>query len=146
MINPFDRIDWNPDGPRIRTFALGVGAGLPAAGVLLLLALRWKHGAWLPATPLSVAIAGLLSGAVSLLVPPAGRLLYRGTYAISGTIGFLVGNALLALVYFVILTGTAFLLRLTGRNRMPMKGDADAKSYWKDAGEPPEEKRYFRQF
>ena len=59
-------------------------------------------------------------------------------------IGFVLSHVLLAVIYYLVLTPIALVLRLTGRDVIGKKLDPDAKSYWHErSGERPA-KSYFK--
>ena len=88
------------------------------------------------------ALAGLLAAAA-----PAGlRPLYIALSVVSLPIGWVVSHAVLALVYYGILTPIGLVMRLCGRDPLCRKFDPQARSYWVDRPAPRDVKRYFRQF
>jgi len=88
------------------------------------------------------AFAGLLAAAA-----PAGlRPLYIAMSAVSLPVGWLVSHAVLALVYYGILTPIGLVLRLIRRDPLCRNFDPQARSYWIDRPASRDVKRYFRQF
>ncbi len=146
MINPFKEVDWNPDLAQRRSFARSLIIGFPCVAVVVLLA-GWATGqGW--NVPRSVLIGGIgvAAGTLFLLVPAIVRPFYLTWHFLACCIGLVVGNLLLALVYFTVVSGTGLILRASGRRAFRKSVDRTAETYWRDADPTPEPQRYFRQY
>jgi hypothetical protein len=82
---------------------------------------------------------------VFLILPGIARPFYVVWYAVACTIGLVVSNLLLALVYYVVVTGTGLARRILGRHFLDVRLDRSRKTYWRDAGPAPAPRRYYRQ-
>ncbi len=134
-------INWNPSRRDLRWFA-----GLLIVFCAVLAGLWWRrtHGTTGPAI---LIVIGTLLGSVGLANPGAIRWLYVGWMAAVWPIGWVVSHALLAAIFWGVITPIGLMLRLTGRDPMRKSFDRTASSYW--IARPPETsepQRYFRQF
>ena len=89
------------------------------------------------------------AGAVTALyyaVPPLRRALYLSWMYMAFPIGWVVSHAILAVVYYVLFTLTALIMRLVGRDPMQRRLEPDRASYWAEHRPDPDRTRYFRQF
>jgi Saxitoxin biosynthesis operon protein SxtJ len=117
------------------------------------------------ALPVAVALAGLLVGrhvgptarvgvwaggaAVVLLyaaVPAVRRPVFVGISRLTAPIGWAVSHLVLVLVFAVVVTPVALLLRLLGRDPLSRRPDPRVSTYWVERRIDPDPRRYFRQF
>ena len=97
--------------------------------------------------------AGIILWGLAVIIPVLGwifpalmRIVFLGLSYAAFPIGFVVSHVILALVYYLILTPVAILMRLFGYDPMERRLDPEASSYWCQREAPPEAKQYFRQF
>lgn len=146
MVNPFREINWHPGLPERRQFAASLMIGLPC------LALTWFLGrglfahSWSPAPPLWIGGAGFAAGFVLWLFPAVALPFYLGCYFLSCCIGIVLGNFLLILFYYTFVTGTGLLLRLLRSTPVSKGFNKSAASYWQEAEQISDLKRYYGQF
>jgi len=57
-----------------------------------------------------------------------------------------VGNILLAVVFYILITVVGLAMRATGRCSISKTMDKQAASYWKDAKPASDPQSYYRQF
>ena len=112
------------------------------AGAMSILSFTRGHAA--AATWMFAALAVIL-GLLGILKPRALRPLFVAAICIAFPIGWLVSHALLAIVFFGLVTPAAFIFRLIGRDRLRLKS-WDAGSLWLPRTGSSESRRYFRQF
>lgn len=106
--------------------------------------LRWRFGA--PGAATAVwASAGAVTAAFVLL-PPLRRPIYLAWCGLTWPIGWAVSHLVLAIVFYVVLTATGLILRLTGRDPMQKRFDLQARTYWIEHRSGDDRARYFRQF
>jgi hypothetical protein len=146
MINPFTEVNWRPDTAAKRKFAVSLIVGFPIIALIFLLIGRWHSGAWNVTLPLWIAVLGAGTGAVLWLLPFIARPFYVVWYGLACCIGFVLGNVLMSLFFFTVVTVTGLLLRLTGRDPLRKGFDKAAKTYWRDVPPVKDPKRYYRQF
>lgn len=91
----------------------------------------------------SVGAAGLLLGAVA---PTALKPLSVGLSIATWPIGWVISLVALALVYFLVLSPIAAIMRLRRMDPMARRFDRNTPSYWIDRRRKPDPQRYFRQF
>jgi hypothetical protein len=144
MFNPFQDVNWRPDRAELRTFGRVLAMGFVGIGLALSLAVRWKSGQWAQ-WPLWLAGIGAIIGGVCWAAPALARPIYVGWNAIGGVIGFCISNALLIVVFYLVITPIGLAMRLLGRDPLERKWDRQAATYWKDAEKPGDARSYFRQ-
>jgi hypothetical protein len=64
------------------------------------------------------------------IFPKALKHAYFGWMAMAFTLGLVVSTLLLTLFFFVVITPTALIARLAGKDFLSQKLDRQAKSYW----------------
>ncbi len=130
----------NPSRRELMTFGAIFALFFAAVGALL----RWKFGA--PAAAAAVwSAAGLITVAF-ILLPPTRRPLYLGMAGLGWPIGWVVSHVAMAFIYYVVFMLTGLALRVTGRDPMRRRLDAQAQSYWVEHRAGGDRARYFRQF
>lgn len=144
-------INWQPDRRALRTF--GVLAFLICAGLgTATLATHVLFGFELSAgaarrTAIITWILGAAAGTLAAAGPDRLRPVYVLLMVITFPIGVVVSYALLALLFFFVITPIGLIFRLAGRDALGRKRDAHASSYWvrrRPAADDME--RYFRQY
>ena len=146
MINPFKEINWHPGLAERRKFAKSLVIGFPCVAVLLLLAGWVKSGVWNLRLPLLIGGAGAAAGLLLLVLPGIAKPFYLVWYFVACCIGLVVGNVLLAVVFYVFITGIAWVKRAFGKSTFRKTVDKQAKSYWLDAPPSDDPQQYYRQF
>jgi hypothetical protein len=104
------------------------------AGVVVLTgvgAVLWRRGAI--SFTFFAAVTIVLSAALVLgwLRPRWIRPLYRGAMTASFYVGQIMGRVLLTIVFVVVLTPLALMLRLFGKDLLRLKRDTSAQTYWR---------------
>jgi len=146
MLNPFKEVNWNPDTTARRTFAKSLVVGFPCLAMGFLLAGGLVGKGWNLSFALKLGGIGAAAGALFYAVPAIARPFYVVWYALACCVGLVVGNVVLALVFYVLVTGIGLLKRLGGRPPIRKVPDRQAATYWIDAPPAPEANRYYRQF
>lgn len=133
-------IDRHPSRIHLRTFGILLALFVACLGAIA----YWQFAARL------VGIGFWGGGALLVLAycvfPAVRRPLYLAWMYGAFPIGWIVSHLLLASVFYVVLTGTALLLRLTGWDPMRRKFDRQATTYWTERPAIQKMDRYFRQF
>lgn len=146
MVNPFKEVNWNPDTAARRTFAKSLVIGFPCLALFFFI-VGWLRGkGWDVPFALKLGGYGSAAGVLFHLVPAIARPFYVVWYALACSIGLVVGNLVLGLVFYVLVTGIGLVKRLGGRQPICKAPDAQAKTYWIDAPPAPEARRYYSQF
>ncbi len=146
MLNPFKEVSWSPDTAARRTFAKSLVIGFPCLAVVLLLAGYLSGKGWNFGPPLKLGGIGAAAGVLFYVMPASAKPFYVVWYALACCIGLIVGNVLLALIFYVLVAGIGLIKRLGGQQPIRKTPDRLAKTYWIDAPPAPEAKRYYRQF
>jgi len=146
MMNPFKEVNWKPDVAERRKFARSLVIGFPCIAVVLIVAGWSKTGAWKIQPPLMIGGVGLAIGLVLFALPGIARPFYVVWYGLACAIGLVVGNILLAVVFYILITGVGIAMRLVGRRSISKRLDKQATTYWKDAKPVTDPQRYYRQF
>ena len=120
-------------------------------GVLLpgLFALSSASAGWVEPSGVAWSLWAIgTAGAVLIwIVPVAGRQLYVGWMLAAVPIGWTISHAILAIVYYVVVTPIGLLMRLVGRDPMQRRLDRSGSgTYWIERPPQGESSRYFRQF
>jgi hypothetical protein len=127
-----------------RRFAITLLVGLPLAGCVWLVLLRFTTDRWVWAVLHGFVVAGLLLGVSALLAPGWSRRFYIGWHTVTRLIELALTWVLLALVFWLVITPVGLVRR--GRHpafRRPLSG---TKSCWQDVAAVKDPARYYRQF
>ena len=89
---------------------------------------------------------GLAIATVYYAVPAIRRTIYFAWMTVFYPLGWLVSHAMLAIVYYLVLTPIGLLARLFGHDPLCRSYDRDAKSYWTTHPQETDTNRYFSQF
>lgn len=145
MMNPFKEVHWNPDVAERRKFARSLIIGFPCVAVVLFLVGWMKTGAWKIRPPLFIGGIGLVIGLVLLVLPAIARPFYVVWYGLACAIGLVMGNILLAVVFYILITAVGLAMRAAGKTSV-RKMDRQATTHWKDAKPVADPQNYYRQF
>lgn len=146
MLNPFADINWKPGLAEKRSFAKSLVIGFPVLAAVFLVAGRVSTGSWHLAFPLWLGGIGAATGAVLWVLPAIALPFYLVWYLFACSMGFVIGNTLMSLFYFVVVTPIGILMRSLGKISLRKTADPNARSYWHDEPRQIDPKRYFRQF
>jgi hypothetical protein len=146
MINPFKEVNWTPDRQEKRRFARSLVVGFPALALVWLLIGKLSTGSWGVQPALWVGGVGAAVGALLWMIPAAARPFYLAWYAIACSIGLVISNVLLVTFYLTVVTLFGWGRRAFGRQTVQKQSDRNAVSYWRNADQIADPKRYYRQF
>jgi len=96
-----------------------------------------RAGIWLVGGALALAYAA---------VPAVRRPLFVAISRLTWPIGWAVSHAVLVVVFALVVTPVALMLRLLGRDPLERRADPRAATYWVTRASSPHPRRYFRQF
>ena len=88
---------------------------------------------------------GAVLAAIYSAVRSLRRPMYTAWMSLVTPFGLFVSSVLLGVVYFVVLSPTALVLRAVRRDPLARRFDADAPSYWRDEPAAADPSSYFRQ-
>jgi hypothetical protein len=134
----FRDIDLNPPLPRLRRFGWW-GAGALAIATALL----WATNVTASAAALAIALVLLT---VSTIWPAALRPLYLVLTVAAFPVGWTVSTILVLVLYFIVLTPTAWIARLFRRSPHEHAFDPHALTYWVPRSGEREAASYLDQF
>jgi hypothetical protein len=129
----------NPTAKVLRQFA---GAWLIVFA--LLAAKQYRQGHHNAA--LALAAVAVVAGIPGLIKPGLVRWLFVTLMVLAFPIGWTVSQLMLLLMYYIILTPVALLLRIRGRDPLLRKPQRDRESYWLAKETPRDVRSYFRQY
>lgn len=136
------KIDFNPPAHQLRQFAWISLLAFPAIGWLVLhkaFGTSTTPAWWLTGIGVGVFVLGLVSTA-------AVRPVFVGMMVLSAPIGYVVSTLVLGLVYYGLFTPVALFFKLTGRDKLRLKLDPNAKSYWVERNTDIPLSRYLRMY
>jgi hypothetical protein len=107
-------------------------AWMSALGLALLSSLLcWRRVLPAPACGLALCLLAALAGAAALQ-----PRWFRGYYRFSAKLGFglsqMAGRAILALLFFIVVTPLGLVLRMLGKDPLRLRRPAGAESYWSE--------------
>ena len=120
------------------------GLTMAALGGLVTVWMWWKN---IDLWPWLLAVSIVLAGA-GLLVPSVLRPLYRVWMTIALILGWIMTRVLLTVVFYLVLTPTALIARLTGKKFLDLRPDPSRDSYWiaREKSDQDRREQYERQF
>ncbi|MFX0145267.1 MAG: SxtJ family membrane protein [Candidatus Hodarchaeota archaeon] len=116
-------INSNSGEKELRTFAFTLSCALGFLGGLVL----WRKGEmgsllW---------VIGMVILSMGLLKPRLLGPIHKGWMGMSFLIGFFMTHLILALMYYLVFTPVALVMRILGKDPLRPNYDRNAKSYWK---------------
>ena len=134
-------INWHPTNRELRQFA---GIWFPVFWLLVGLMVGFRTGWWGIVLPAWIAVA--VVSVFGLIQPRLVRPVFIGWMVAAWPIGWVVSHLLLAAVYYLLITPLGLVMRLAGRDKLQMRLDQRAATYWTPRPPAPPAGRYFRQF
>ena len=136
MIN----IEWNPDKKKLREFGIVTAIGF---GIITLIILFFTD---MDSVLLKVGVIGSILGIITIIIPSGLWWFYYCWMGFAFLMGNIVGRVLLAIIYYVVCTILALIMKVFGRDRLALK-KKNADSYWIKCEEiAPDKEKYERQF
>ena len=145
MMNPFTEVNWKPGLVEKRKFAKSLVIGFPSLALIFFLANLLARHPFNPFFPWLGGI-GFALGVALWLLPAVALPFYLVWYFIASCMGFVTGNLLLSLFYFLIVTPIGLFLKCTGKLSLKNGFDKNAETYWRNAEKEIDLKRYYQQF
>ncbi|HWY76683.1 MAG TPA: SxtJ family membrane protein [Verrucomicrobiae bacterium] len=144
MMNPFTEVNWNPDRSARQKFGISLMIGFPVIAAVLLLVGHFAKGGWKPGL-FWLGGVGFALGLIFWALPSTAKPFYLVWYFIGCCVGFVVGNLVLALFFYLLLSPIGCLMRLSGRRSVSKGFDKSKSTYWESAEKPSDVKSYYRQ-
>lgn len=134
-------INWHPSDREIRQFS---GIWFPLFWLIITTLITLRGGSW----RLAGEILGLAAaaGIVGVFSPRLMRPVFIAWTCAAFPIGWTVSHLLLAIVYYLVITPLGLVMRVAGRDKLNLRMDRPADTYWTARPPPPPAERYFRQF
>ena len=132
-------LNLRPEARMLRQFALLWLLFFAGIGAFQWLSRGNSGVAWM------LAAIGGMAGLPGLIAPRSIRWLYVACMVVSFPIGWVVSQAMLAILFYVIITPMALLFRLRGRDLL-LRRAAGQKSLWLSKSLPQDVRSYFRQY
>lgn len=129
--------DLQPTDRQIRQFGTLCMLALPLAG--------WYWSGDRPGVVAGCTVVGLLLFAAGLRFPGILKPLYVALLVIAIPVGIIVGEFVTLLIYFGVFVPIGMVFRFTGRDRLQLRLDRKASSYWQPKTEPEAVARYYHQ-
>ena len=89
---------------------------------------------------------GTCASLAALIFPAFARKLYLGWMLAALPIGWSISHALLAVLYYMVVTPIALIMRMLGHDPLNRRIDKTRESYWAQHPSSIESSRYFRQY
>ena len=138
MLNPYREINWRPQRDDLRQFAAVVGWGFLLLGLAAALGLVFSAApAWRNLS--RIGFAGGIMFMTLRLVPRLLLPVYYLWFAVGGALGLVVGNLLLTVFYYGLLTPYGLAARTIGRRKFFRSG-------WRRYQPEQDLQRYFRPY
>jgi len=130
-------LNWHPTSRQLRQF-----------GGLCLVLLPLVAWFWSASQPVVIALAGigLLIFMTAWLHPKAISPLFVGLMLVTVPIGVVLGELAMLLIYLLVFLPIGIGFRLLRRDRLQLKLDRAAASYWQPKRPPRSVASYYRQF
>ncbi len=135
----FQHVKWQPDAKELRRFAIAMLIGFFVLGALA----TWR--AWGIGTGAIILWTIGATLAVAALVPKLGRIAYLAVYLPTSIIGYVVSNVMLALMFFLVITPLAIILKLMGKDLLQQRRQKRT-TQWIPVNGTKNEDSYYRQF
>jgi hypothetical protein len=134
------KIDRHPPASQLRTFGLLLAIFVPLFGALV----WWRTGRVEAAY--TIWIAGGVLTAIYWLAPPIRRPIFVGWMYAAFPIGWTISHLLMGIIYFLVITPIALLMRAGGRDPLVRQRDPSLRTYWVRRAPPGDVGGYFRQY
>jgi hypothetical protein len=133
----FVEIEWTPNARQLRQFS--------AISVVSLPAISWLWGAG-PSTVSMVAAVSCAIGLLGMVAPQVLKYPYLAASLLAMPIGLVVGELVMASIYFGCFVPIGLFFRVRGRDALRLKLNRNAASYWESKDRPRNAGSYYQQF
>ena len=103
----------------------------------------WRTGAW--RVPQVIWAVGGIFTLAYVAVPALRWPFYALWMRAAFPLGWAISNLLLAVIFYGVFTPYGFVMRLMGRDKLQLRLDSKAPTYWTPVEEAPDKARYFKQ-
>jgi hypothetical protein len=137
--SPVIEINWNPDARSLRWFA-----GLQIA-FFCVVAWLWRSSLGASGGAILIAVS-TVSGLIGLARPTCVKPVYIAWMVAVFPIGWVMSHVVLAVVYYVVLTPIALMVRRRRGDPLQRQFEPAASTYWTLRRPADSTERYFRQY
>ncbi len=130
-------MNWNPTDRQLRQFGGISLIALPLLG--------WIWSSWHPQVVLVLAGIGVSLAIIGMVYPKALKPLFLGLTIAAVPIGMVLGELAMLLIFFGIFFPIGMIFRLLKRDRLKLKFEPEAESYWSLKKQPNGPASYYRQ-
>ena len=99
-----------------------------------------------PAAAMALCTTAIVVGGIGLVWPRAVRWIYVGATVLTFPVGWLMSQIVLLVMFYIVLTPIALLLRFRGRDLLDRRPAPDRKTLWHPKEPGTDAKRYLRQY
>jgi hypothetical protein len=145
MMNPFTEVNWNPDRAGLRKFGISLMIGFPCIAAVILLVGHFAKGGWKHG-PMWLAAIGFALGLIFWALPGIAKPFYKIWYFFGCCIGFVMGNLVLSLFFYLLISPIGLFMRAAGRRSVTKGFDKTKTTYWEDSEKVKDDKAYYQQF
>ena len=146
MFEKFKEINWFPDTSEIRAFGKVLLIGCPMTAVVWFCLARWLTGEWIAAVPIWITSIGWSIGLLAFVSRPLALPFYQIWFFLVAIIDTLITNTLFTILFYLVISPFALLMKLFGRDQMSRTIDGDLDSYFEDVSQPKGPESYYNQF
>lgn len=130
-------MNWQPSDRELKQFGLISLVAFPLLG--------WMWGA--SSVVLTIlAVIGAVLASLGFVVPAALKPVYIGLCLLTMPIGMVVGELMMAIVFYGVFLPIGLVFRLMGRDALQLQLDRQAPSYWQAKKRPTGAASYFQQW
>jgi hypothetical protein len=133
-------IDHQPSASEQRWFGVALALSLTIIGRLLTRVLGR------PVLQEVMLTLGIVLGLVYYLVPRTRMPVYRAARLVQMPMAFVVWYTVLAILFYLVITPIALVMRLLGRDPLTRRLEPSRPSYWEIHIAPPDTESYFRMY
>jgi hypothetical protein len=130
-------MNWSPSSRELRQFGLIALVAFPFLG--------WLWGAG-PVLLTILAIAGCILALIGLAIPSALKPIYLALCLITLPIGMIVGEVMMAVMFYGVFLPIGLVFRLLGRDALELRLDRQAQTYWAPKKKALSAESYFQQW
>lgn len=130
-------MNWKPSDRELRQFGLIALAAFPLLG--------WMWGAG-PLLLKILAAVGAVLAILGFIAPVAVKPVYIGLCLVTMPIGLVVGEIMMALVFYGVFLPIGLVFRVMGRDALQLQLERAAPTYWAAKKKPNGAASYFQQW
>lgn len=131
-------LNFKPTPRQLRQFAATAAVAIPV--------ISWLWIGFQPQLLATIAIPTWIVLGIGAAIPSLLRYPFIGLSVLFYPIGLVVSEALLLIMFFLIVLPAGLIFRLSGKDTLQRRKKQQANSYWFDKETPKDVGRYFKQY